>query len=295
MKPLIAPITDESQWLERRKNYITSTESASLFGLQMPSLPTAFEIWHIKRGLIDKVVDVNQRMVWGRRLEAVIAQGIADDNEWKLAPLRAFAYDDNDKIGSSFDFVIEVPGRGHGLLEIKTVSYRDYKEKFIEDEETDFIEAPAYYEVQVQHEMEVLDQYDFCVLAVFVMDTRDVKLLWRDRDRSMGAAIREKVRKFWAMEAPPPPDLLADSDLLARMHRANSRDAVMDATEHPDFDLLTQSYIDESAKQSQAEDAKKKLRSQIILAMGDHNAAWCNVARVGNKKQFRVTETKGAK
>lgn len=288
----IAAIADEAQWLEQRKQYITSTESASLFGLNMPSMPTAFEIWHIKRGLIDKAIDVNSRMVWGRRLERSIAEGIAQDHGWKIVPLRAFAYDDQDKIGSSFDYVIETPDRGHGLLEVKTIAYRDWKEKFIEDDETDFIEAPAYYEVQVQHEMEVLNKYDWCCLAVFIMDTRDVKLIWRDRDRVMGQAIRNKVKSFWSSTEPPPPDLLADSDLLARLHRANSSDKVLDATELEGFDLLVQSYLDETRKEKQAGDAKKSIRSQIILAMGDHNAAWCNLARVGNNKQFRVTETK---
>ena len=295
MTTQLTPIRDKDEWLDKRKSYITSTESASLFGLQMPSLPTAFELWHIKRGLMDQGIEVNNRMIWGNRLEDVIAKGIAEDAGFKLFPMHAFAHDDDDKIGSSFDNVIECPERGTCLLEIKTVAYRDYKEKFIEDDDSNFIEAPEYYEVQVQHELEVLGKYDWCCLAVFVMDTRDVKLIWRERDKDFGAAIRNKVREFWAMEEPPAPDLEKDSDLLARMHRANSSDKTMDATEHPEFDVLAMSYLQEGEKEKAAKAAKKKLRSQMILAMEDHNAAWCNTARVNNKSSFRVTATKEKK
>jgi predicted phage-related endonuclease len=299
--PQLMKIVDEQEWLEKRKNYVTSTEAASLFGLQMPSLPTAFELWHIKRGLIDHAVDVNARMIWGRRLEAVIASGIAQDYEFAISSLDDFAYDDADKIGSSFDYEIVCPERGPALMEIKTVSYRDYKEKFIEDDERGpdglpvFIEAPPYYEVQVQHEMEVIDKYGWCCLAVFVMDTRDVKLLWRQRDREMGAAIRQRVREFWAMKEPPPPDLVKDSDLLARMHRANNSDKTYNGTESPEFVMAAQAYLDETAREKQADEAKKKARSQMILAMGDCNTAWCDVARISNKAQFRVTGTKEKK
>ena len=291
-------IKDEAAWLEKRKGYITSTESSSLFGLQMPSLPTAFELWYIKRGEMTNEVSVNARMVWGRRMEDVIARGIAEDQGWKLNPMHVFAYCDDDRMGSSFDHSIECPINGHALLEIKTISYREYKEKFIEDDEKDadgqpvFIEAPPYYEVQVQHEMETLNRFDKCCLAVFIMDTRDVKLLWRDRDRDFGSSIRKKIREFWASEKPPAPDLVADSELLARMHRANSNDSALDATKNAEFDIWAASYLDETKREKSAKEEKKRLRSQMILAMGDNNTAWCNTARVSNKSKFMVTATK---
>jgi len=292
MKTQFIAIRDEAVWLEKRGHYVTSTESASLFGLQMPSLPTAYELWHIKRGLIDKVTEVNERMVWGRRLEQSIAAGIAEDNGFKLLPMRSFAFDDDDRMGSSFDNVIEHPEKGHGLLEIKTISYRDYKEKFVEDSYTTFIEAPAYYEVQVQHELEVINKYDFAILAVFIMDTRDVKLLYRERDKEMGAAIRAKIKQFWSMESPPPPDLAKDSDLLVKMQRANSKDKTYDASNNGDFELAAMAYLQESEKEKMAQEAKKIARSNMVLLMGDCNTAFCPSARVSNKNSFRVTATK---
>jgi predicted phage-related endonuclease len=291
--PKLTPIIEESAWLDLRKKYVTSTESASLFGFQMPSRPTAFELWHIKRGLIDEAVEVNNFMIWGRLFEGAIKDVIALDHpDWKISPMRVFAHDD-DGMGSSFDNTILHPEKGSCLLEIKMTTYREWKEKFVEDDDGEFIEAPPYYEIQCQHELECLERHNHICLAVALMDTREIRYIWRERDREMGAAIRKKIKDFWAMQEPPPPDLVKDSDILARMHRANSGAGVFDATKHPDFDLWAQSYLDANAQIKVAEETKKKTRSQMILAMGEHNSAWCNLARVGNKAGFRVTETKG--
>jgi predicted phage-related endonuclease len=284
---------DEAVWLEKRKSYITSTESASLFNLQMPSMPTAFELWHIKNGLKSNDIEVNSYMQWGRIMQAAIEAIIKEDNpDWKIRPMETFAYDDVCKMGSSFDNVIET-ARGIGLLEIKTTSYRDYKAKFTEDDETDFIECPPYYEVQGQHQLEMINKYDYVCFAVAILDTREIKYIFRDRDVKMGGIIRNKIKEFWAMKEPPPPDLEKDSDLLALMHRANSNNSSYNAMEDTDFNMAALSYIEATTKAKAAETAKKIARSQMILAMGENNSAYSASARVNNNKSFRVTATKG--
>jgi predicted phage-related endonuclease len=294
MKTKLTPIIDDKIWLEKRGYYITSTESASLFGFQMASRPTAFELYHIKRGLIEQENVQNNFMQWGKLLEKTIVEIIKQDNpEWKISPMRVFAHDDADRIGSSFDNVILHPEKGHALLEIKTTTYREWKERFIQDDDGEFIEAPAYYEIQCQHELETLNKYDWICLAVAILDTREIKYIWRERDLEMGKAIRSKIKWFWNLKEPPDPNLVKDSDLLARMQRANSSDKVFDATKHPEFDIWAMAYCDANKAIAQAEETKKRTRSQMLLAMGDCNAAWCNVAKIGNKNSFRVTETKG--
>lgn len=285
------PIQSEKQWLAKRSKYITSTEVSSLYGLQMASLPTAYELWHIKRGLIDNDIKENNFMLWGKRLEAVIAQGIAEDNQLEIEHLKIFAYDDDIGIGSSFDYAIKTPDGKKALLEIKTTTYREYKQKFTEDDDGEFIEAPAYYDVQCQVELAMMPEYSLICLAIFILDTREVKFIWRDRDESMIKAIKNKVNEFWESTEPPPPDLAKDSDLLARLHRANNSDSSYDATENIDFDIAAMAYLQESQKESQAKEAKKIARSRMILSMGENNTAYCNVARVANKKSFRVTST----
>lgn len=288
------PIADEETWLEWRKNYITSTEAASLFGLQMPSMPTAFELYHQKvTKEIEPSDEVNSRMVWGRRLEDVIARGIAEDEGWTIKPMNMFAADDESKMAASYDYEAECPDRGKFNLEIKTVAYRDYKMNFIEDDESDFIEAPAYYEVQVQSQMELDRRHDLSCIAVFIMDNRDYKLLWRKRNPEMGAKIKAKIKHFWHSGEVPAPDLEKDSDLLARMQRAINTDKAFNGVEHDDFEMYALAYIDANERIKNAESQKKIARSQMLLAMGDCNTAWCDSARITNKSSFRVTKTKG--
>lgn len=290
----LTPISDESAWLDLKKKYITSTETPSLFGLQMPSLPTAFELFHIKRGEISGEVEANNYMIWGRIFEVAITEVIKADNpEWRISPLRVFAHDDDDRMGSSFDNFLIHPEKGNCLLEIKMTSYREYKEKYIEDDDGEFIEAPAYYEVQCQHQLELMGQYEWICLAVAIVDTRDIKYIWRQRDRDFGASIRKKIKWFWDLDISPPPDLVKDSDLLARLHRANSNDSVYDGTEDGEFQIAAMSYKQEGDKETAAKEAKKKARSEMILRMGANNQAWCNGYKVTNKVQFRVTEVKG--
>lgn len=314
-KTKIFQITDREYWLDKRAKYVTSTESASLFGLQMPSRPTAYELWHLKNGLIDEADIDNNYLAWGREMEPAIMRLIQAENpEWDIKPMHGFAYDDEDRIGSSFDYVATIPAEivktflpnlkikgktATGLIEIKMTNYRNWMEKFICDDEIDpetkrpvFIEAPPYYEVQCQHELETLDKYDFIILAVAVVDYRTLHYIWRARDRDFGKAIRDKIKEFWAMQEPPAPDLEADSDLLARMHRANAMDEEKDLTEDNDADILLAAYLQESEKEKAAKDAKKRMRSEIILKMGDCNTAWTEGHKVSNKSSFRVTEVR---
>ena len=116
---------------------------------------------------------------------------------------------------------------------------------------------PAYYEVQCQTELEVLNKYDWICCAVAIIDVRDIKYIFRDRDREMGARIRNKVKAFWDSAEPPAPDLIADSDLLARMQRANSSDKAYDATESAEFDIAALSYLDAMSAAKKADDEKK--------------------------------------
>lgn len=294
MKTQYMSATNREKWLEKRKGYVSSTESASLFGLQMASVPTAFELWHIKRGNISGEVEVNNYMQWGSVLESAIKDIIALDNpDWKISPMEAFAYNDTTKMGASFDNVLDHPDRGLGLLEIKTTSYRDYKAKFIEDDETDFIECPPYYEVQGQHQLEMIDKYDYVCFAVAILDTREVKYIFRERDKQMGERIKQKVEWFWKLGDPPPADMDKDCDLLTRMQRANSSDKSIDLTDDVDFMIAADSYVAAQSQIKEFEAQKRRAKSQIILSLKDGQRGYSNEYRISNKSRFSLTQTKG--
>ena len=104
MTTMIITPDNHEHWLQMRQQDVTSTESACLFG-ESPYM-TRFELWHAKRSGQARAFKQNERMLWGNRLEAAIAHGIADEQGWQISPLKEYMRDPDLRMGSSFDFVI---------------------------------------------------------------------------------------------------------------------------------------------------------------------------------------------
>jgi predicted phage-related endonuclease len=95
---------NEAAWHALRCLDVTSTESAALFG--MSPYATAFEIWHRKREATPLVIEAEGRMLWGQRLQDVIARGVAEDYGVKVRKMTGYQRIEEIRMGSSFDFEI---------------------------------------------------------------------------------------------------------------------------------------------------------------------------------------------
>lgn len=87
-RQVITTSNDSATWQAERAKDVTSTESAALFGLS-PDL-TRFELFHRKRGNVPVVLEPNERMGWGLRLQDAIARGVASDHGWIAQPMREY-------------------------------------------------------------------------------------------------------------------------------------------------------------------------------------------------------------
>jgi predicted phage-related endonuclease len=96
----------EQEWLEARKQDVTSTEVAALFGLNPHK--SRLRLWHEKRGDVESDFEDNPFTKWGRRLQNAVAEGIAEDEGWdEVEDLRLYYARDPDLgLGSSFDFKV---------------------------------------------------------------------------------------------------------------------------------------------------------------------------------------------
>jgi putative phage-type endonuclease len=268
--------SSEAQWLDWRKADLTSTEAAALFGAS--PYATEYELYHVKAGLLPPAeFEANERMKWGNRLEAAIAYGIAEDFGIIIEPFKVYMRISDLRMGSSFDFKIvgladgfsgdesarEMFRRhGPGIMEVKNVDGLQFKRTWLDGEEG--IEAPPHIEFQVQHQLEVAN-LNWSLLSPLVGGNTP-KVVIRERDREVGAAITLKVREFWARVAantPPAPDYTADAETIGRIYVENDGSSV-DLSE--DFRLiqLCQEYKAAAADEKDAKERKAAAKAEIL-------------------------------
>lgn len=272
MNTQLIQIKDESKWLEKRKGYVTSTESSALYGLS--PWKTHFELWHEKHGDYSGSLEDNNFLLFGRIIEEPICEMIKIERpEWSIVPMKVFAFDDDDKIGSSYDRVVTLEDGRTALLEIKSTSYKEYKKKFTEHSEDD-IEAPTQYEVQMQHELEVIGNYDLIVMAVFLADTRQIKYIFRDRDKDMGKEIRKAVKDFWSAETPPEPDYKRDKSVITSVAIKADENNIMDATKNTRISELVAMYTHEKILQAHAKLSADTFYAELVTLLKDARYAW---------------------
>lgn len=233
------------EWLQLRQAYVSSTESSALFGLN-PYL-TPYELAVIKKSTEpSEVYKDNERQRWGKMLQRVIAQSVADDYGIKVRALTAYATDDDLKIGASFDY--EIVGvkdgfepaseeytwlremyrqHGAGVLEIKNVDGLVFKNDWAEVEGR--IEAPAHIELQVQHQLACIERA-WSAIGVLVGGNRRI-VIRRMADEEVATAIRAKVERFWkglAKGAMPPLTMPEDARVIRDLYGYSDTNAVLD-------------------------------------------------------------------
>lgn len=277
MPTALMKITNEAEWLEKRKNYVTSTQIPALFGLEMDYAPTAFELFHITRGNLEDGFKANKFTLFGQLVEPTICKMInVEHPDWIIEDFPFFAYDDADKMGSSFDRIVRIDGKKY-LLELKSTTYGQYKQKFTEHSEDD-IEAPTAYEVQMQVELDMVkDQgFDGILMAVFIADTRELKYIFRKHDAAMCVAIRSAVFDFNNLQEAPAPDYAKDKSIIARVAPAADPKNEMDATTNQRIEELAAQVRAAKDLIKQETEAADAAQAELMMLIGTAKKVWTN-------------------
>lgn len=266
MTAIIITPTNESDWLAMRRQDVTSTESAALFCMS-PYL-THFELWHAKRSGTAREFKVNDRMRWGNRLEAAIANGIAEEQGWTIAPLKDYMRLPDARMGSSFDF--QITNLGEPVhLEIKNVDYLAFRDGWIEHEDGT-IEAPEHIEMQVQHQMAV-SGWRRAYIGAFIAGNRGV-VIERERDEDVIRAIKAKVAEFWrTVDAgeEPAPVMPGDAEAVIWMNQYAKPGKILDASSDVEIASLVEDYKNASKMAADWEEDKEVAKAKLFEAIGD--------------------------
>lgn len=256
---------DEAHWHALRAKDLTSTDIAALFGLS--PYATAIDVWHNKRDGVTASVPDNERMKWGRRLESVVAHGIAEDQGWLAHAFDEYGRLPEHRVGSSFDFVVYDPA-GDFILEIKTVDALAYRHGWtVED---DFVEAPAHIELQLQHQL-LVSGLRVGYIGALIGGNR-VELLRREADDAVHAAILQRAAEFWrSIESGTPPPVVTADDARAYIRRATtiSPGTLLDWRGDAEPQALLSAYQDAKRAAKEAEDAADVLKAELLGRIGN--------------------------
>lgn len=267
MTEVITP-RDQAHWLELRRSDVTSTESACLFGAS-PYM-TKFELWHRKRdpeSWADSFTS-NARMQWGNRLEAAIAQGIAADNGWEIAPMKDYMRLPKERIGASFDFLItSLPEPA--LLEIKNVDALAFRDGWQVAEEDDPA-PPTHIEIQVQHQ-QLVSGIRRTYIGALVGGNRTV-VIQRDSDDQVQRAIRSRIAEFWRSvenNECPPAVMPEDAAAVILMNQHAEPGKLLDATSDRTLEVFVGEYRAACRDEDVAKERKEIAKAGILAHIGD--------------------------
>jgi predicted phage-related endonuclease len=205
-------IVDRAEWLKWRKDFVTASQVAALFGCH-PYL-SALKLYLEKSRIEfeDKNSSVMRR---GRWLEPAVGLAVADTScpEWQLKPVGEFFCDPEARIGATPDFLIHGDARGLGVLQAKTAAPGVYQREW-----GGGIEVPFWVTLQALTEM-MLTGAAFGAIAVLNVDPYDMDCAVHEvaRHPAAEAKILAAVLRFWNdVEAgrEPDPDYGRDAALL---------------------------------------------------------------------------------
>ncbi|MFO1211007.1 MAG: YqaJ viral recombinase family protein [Amaricoccus sp.] len=215
----------EAEWLDLRKDDITSTEVAALFG-QSP-YQTTFELYHVKRGAIASSFQMNDRVEAGQFLEPAIAAYAAHKFGLVLEPLKGhYARIPALRLGASFDYLV-VGGEGVPEhlrqhlpfpLDCKNKDWLQFKREEWEAGDPGEIQTPFHIMLQMIQQ-ELCGGYGASAVAVLV-GGNDLRICWQEHAPGAAAKIVAAAEDFWAAIAEdrePSPDFARDGEILKRL------------------------------------------------------------------------------
>lgn len=254
-------LTDEVK--EKRKNYITSTEVAALFGVSKYKTP--FQLYHEKLGDLEETYESNERAEMGLAFERVIAE-LACKKLGYRRPVDKLEFIACDKIrmGASFDFEAISDTHKSEIIECKNVDALVFRNEWVVEGD-EIIECPLHIELQLQHQMAV-STYSVIVLAVLVGGNKlYTKIV--EADKRVQDAIVEKVRDFWAQESAPEPDYEVDWPTINRLYTTVETDGEIEADE--ELESLARQYDNQSKIKSVAEKEQRAIKAKIQERVGN--------------------------
>lgn len=210
-------MSDRGRWLRSRAEGIGASESAAILGLS-PFI-SAYALWAKKTGLVQDDEEETELQRWGNILEPAICEEYAEQTGRRIIDHGRYAVRRSETCPvmlCTLDREVHADDKpGPGCMEAKNVgAYRD--DEWIEG-------PPIYYQVQVQHQMEVCG-WQWASMAVLIGGN---KFRWVDVERNdkFIDVLRRKCVEFWHLvETRTAPDVDGSDSTAETLRRLFPQD-----------------------------------------------------------------------
>jgi predicted phage-related endonuclease len=274
-------ITDETEWLEWRKQDVTASRVAALFG-QHP-YETALHLYLEKRGVEFPEPDRDDRILRrGRWLEPAVACAVSEKRpDWQIDAPKLYLRDPALRLGGTPDFFITGDARGKGVLQCKTVAPSVFERDWDNGRE-----VPFWIVLQTITEM-MLSGADFGAVAGLLVDafSMDVAIVEIPRHPPTEERIVRAVSAFWTDVAAghePTPDFGRDASAIKAMTARATEGKTFDASGHNELPTI---LAQRAALMSRIKEAKARcdeIENEVKYLLGDAEI-------VSNLPDWRIT------
>jgi predicted phage-related endonuclease len=289
-------ITDEAEWLRWRREDVTASVIAALFGLH--PYETVYGLAAQKRGMALSEPKSSPLLDRGREFQEIVGRYIQRDHPtWKLRVAQHYLRDAARRLGGTPDFYVTIPGMGRGIIEAKSVASLEFRRSWSDG-------VPAWVALQTLT-CAMLARARFAIVAAIVMDPwkwpPELHEYHVPRHKDAERRLLEGVAKFWAaIDAGqmPDPDYSRDGGLIHAMMPHVTHGKTIDLTADNRMPELLMKREELKARIAEMRDLEKQcktIETEIYDKVGDAEiclaAGWFVNIKEIHKKAYSVDET----
>lgn len=214
---------------------VTASQIGALFGEH--EYTTAYELWAVKTGRVARSSDETDAIRRGRHLEIVAVNLLREDHpDWKIehnAAGNVYYRDPAARLGATPDVIVVAPGRGKGVIQVKSVEAGIFRRKWMDADGN--VEPPFWIALQATLEAHLTGSAWAAVAPLVVGHGLEMPLIEIPLDHVDGVidAMKAKAAEFWTMVAEgrePIPDYTRDAATIAAIYGSGDPEHEVDLT-----------------------------------------------------------------
>lgn len=276
-----SPFENEAEWHALRAANVGGSECAALFDCQPAYALSKFALWHVKAGLAPPPKVEGERIQWGLRLEAAIANAAAEQEGWTIRKGGYVTDPTTNGMGCTLDYIIDAPGEndedcnGPGLLEVKNSDWLQHKNTWTDEE------PPMHILLQFMHQAGCTG-YSWGAVACLIGGNKLNIYRYKVRPKLI-SEIRRRVKDFWqSIEDGKPPAVDASESATAVLKSVYPvlYDEELDLSTNNEFSEICAEMLKWAEVRKDAVKHEDLEKNRLRALMGDYKRASGNGYRV---------------